>query len=78
MINEKQKEEIRKEAKEILNNFASALDKVKIKKKEFKKPVGGYRKEGAGDKIDRDFRDSVFVNAPQKEGDCIIVEKKKW
>lgn len=78
MIAEKQKEEIKQEAKKILDNFASALEKVKTKRERVKKPIGGYREEETGTENDRDFRDRMFENAPSKEGDCIIAEKKKW
>ncbi len=78
MISEKEKDSIRKEAKQILDNFASALEGVKVKKRGFKKRVGGYRKERDGQKCDEDFRNRMFDNAPSKDGDCIIAEKKKW
>ena len=78
MITEKQREEIRKEAKKILDNFADALENVGIKKESVKKQAGGYRKEKNGEKCDSDFRIGMFENAPSKEGDCIIAEKKKW
>ncbi len=78
MIAEKQKEQIRKQAKEILDSFARALEKIKVKEEKVKKVVGGYRKEGTGQKCDGDFHDRMFANAPEKEGDCIIAEKKKW
>ena len=78
MINEKQKEEIRIEAKKILDNFASALKDVKIKKERIKKDIGGYREEGSGEKTNSTFREQMFANAPNIDGDCIIAEKKKW
>lgn len=78
MISDKEREEIRLQAKGILDNFAASLEKVKIKKEKIKKPYGGYRKEGIGQKGNEDFRERMFANAPSKEGDCIIAEKKKW
>ncbi len=78
MISEKQKNEIKLEAKKILDNFASALERVGVKKRGFKKYTGGYRKEREGEKCDEDFRDRMFHNAPSKDRDCIIAEKKKW
>ena len=72
------KKKIQKEAKQILDKFSSALKSVKIKEKELKKPAGGFRKEGSGEKCDPDFRKRMFENAPRVEGDCIAVEKKKW
>ena len=78
MITEEEKEEIRNEAKKILDNFASALENVKVKREKVKKHIGGYRKEKEGEKCDDDFHDRMFENAPSKEGDCIIAERKKW
>ena len=78
-MDEKKQEEIRKGAKKILDNFASALDKVKIEKKGLKKEVGGFRKEEGGvDRHDADFRRRMFENAPNKDEDCIIAETKEW
>ena len=78
MVGEEKKEEIRKEAKKILDSFAKSLDKVKFRGKGLKEEVGGFRKEEAGKKSDSDFRKNVLENAPEKDGDCIIAEKKKW
>jgi len=61
-----------------LDGFASSLEKVKLKAKETKKSEGGFREEGKGNSCDKEFRASVFGNAPNKEGDFIIAEKKKW
>jgi len=78
MINEAKREEIRKEAKEILGKFAASLEKVKFKEKATKKEVGGFRKEGQGMKGSEDFRKRMFDNAPNKDEECIIAEKKEW
>ncbi len=78
-MSEKEKEEIRREARKILDNFVFALEKVgKVKGKSFKRELGGFREEGKGEKCDDDFRKSMFSNAPEVRGDCIIAEKKKW
>ena len=78
MISEKEHEEIRREAKKILDSFAFALRKVKTKEKRLKRDVGGFREVGEGLKGNEDFRKRMFENAPKKDGDCIIAEKKKW
>ena len=49
MVSEKEQEEIRKEAKRILDNFASALGKTKVKEKRLKRDVGGFREEKGKD-----------------------------
>lgn len=73
------KEEIRKEAKEILDNFSKSLNKVKFKEKKGKSDGNsGMREEKEGMKGSEDFRMRMFDNSPEKEGDYIIAEKKNW
>jgi len=75
MISEKQHEEIRLEAKKLLDNFARSLSSVKIEEKGLKSEIGGFREE-KDPECDPDFRDAMFQNAPEKKGDSIIAEKK--
>ena len=77
-ISEQKRLEIAKEAKQILDNFSKALSGVKISNRIEKKEIGGFREEDKGMKGDENFRKIMFVNAPSKEGDFIIAEKKKW
>jgi len=71
-------EEIRKQAKALMDDFSASLARVKFKEEKVKKPVGGFREEGAGLECDSEFRKAFFANAPRKEGDFIIAEKKQW
>lgn len=77
-INEEKREEIKKEAKQILDKFAKTLDKVKVKPKKGKEEVGGFRVEGEGRVADEDFRRIMFKNAFSKNDNSIIAEKKSW
>ena len=77
-MNEQKREQIRKEAKLIIDNFSNALEKVKIKEKKEKLIVGGFREEGAGLKGNESFRKIMFKNAPNKNGDNIVAEKRSW
>jgi hypothetical protein len=77
-MDEKEAERIRKEAKQILDRFGKTLESVKFKEKVEKKEVGGFREEGQGRKGDEEFRRAMFNNAPNKNSDNIIAEKKKW
>ncbi len=77
-MDEAKKEEIKKEAGEILKKFSRAIGKVSLKGKELKREIGGFRKENEPLPGDSDFRERMFANAPNKEGDCIVAEKKKW
>ena len=72
---------LRKEARRILDKFASDLGRVRLpEEKDLKKGVGGFREEGSGssERGGGDFRERMFENAPSKDGDFIIAEKKKW
>ncbi len=77
-ISEIERDKIKKEAKQILDRFGKSLEKVKLKKKEEKKVLGGFRMEGEGVKSDEEFRKRMFENASSKNEDFIIAEKKKW
>ena len=78
-VSEKEKEEIRKKTKEILDDFSRQLSAVEklageslIERKEFE------RKEGTV-KPDESFsREIMFRNAPDKNDDFIIAEKGEW
>jgi Asp-tRNA(Asn)/Glu-tRNA(Gln) amidotransferase C subunit len=71
------KEEIKKQAKEIMDNFASALEKVKVEEGRVEREAD-RREEKRGEEADSDFRKIMFENAPEKEGDCIKAEKGGW
>lgn len=78
-MDEAKKEEIKKEAKQILAKFAKSLESVKLKAKTGKKEAGGFREERESLQAgDADFRKRMFDNAPNKDDDCIIAEKKEW
>ena len=77
-LSEKEREEIRKQVNTILESFSAKLSKIDgkvednlIERKEFE------RKEGQ--EQDKSFsREIMFKNAPEKNKDFIIGEKKKW
>ena len=77
MVSEADKEAIRKEARTILERFGKTLEKlpsVKLAKSE----GNGVREELHGEVCDEDFRERMFDNAPNKQGDCIVAEKGAW
>ncbi|MDO8459539.1 MAG: hypothetical protein Q7S74_00365 [Nanoarchaeota archaeon] len=78
MTLEPKQEQIKVEAKQILDNFAAALEKVKVEKKHLKKELGGFREEGQENSPNQEFRKKMFSNAPNKKENFIIAEKKKW
>ena len=72
------KEKIRKQAKQIMDNFIKALDKAE----DIKESFGSERKDSTRAKIEKhkdpDFRKRMFMNAPKKRDDFLVMEKKNW
>jgi len=78
-VSESEKEKIKKEAKEIMDSFSKKLSKIDKKMKEpFIERPNGERQEGEGIEGDKDFKKRMFSNAPEKNDDFIIAERKKW
>jgi len=72
-------EQITKQAKKILDNFSKELEKVKIKPKPSIKKLGGFRQEKPAPKTaSKEFKKLLFNNAPEKHGDFLVSEKRKW
>jgi len=77
-MDEKRKNEIKKEAREMLDRFGRALDKVKVKvnKDEIS---DSYRKEGKVENYKNgEFRKLFFSNVPKMDGECIVAERGHW
>lgn len=74
------KEKIKKEAKQILDKFASALARVE------KKAKGDFyvdreefeRSEGSGKECESDFKKNLLKNAPEADEDFVLTERGKW
>ena len=78
-VSKEEKEEIKKQAKEIMDKFSNKLSKVDEKLSEpFIEREECEREEGEGKESNSDFRERMFENAPRKNKDFIIAEKKKW
>lgn len=71
-------EKYKEEAKEIMDKFVKALEKVSIEQENFVERDEDRRVEEAGESSDNSFREIMFLNAPLKKEDFIIAEKKKW
>lgn len=77
-VSEKEKEDIKKQSKEIMDSFEKELKKVESEKVELGvKRKDQFRKESKPSG-DPDFRKLFFENAPNKEGDLIKAEKGSW
>ncbi len=77
-LSEKEREEIRKQVDTILKSFSAKLSKIDGKTEEsFIEREEFERKEGQ--KQDSSFsRETMFKNAPEKNKDFIVAERKKW
>lgn len=73
-------EEIKEEAKRILDNFSRALERVSVKdtSAERKDSIGGFREEGIGEKCKGNFKNIMLKNAPMHDENSIFAEKKTW
>lgn len=76
-VSKEEQESIKKEAKVIMDNFAKSLkglDKVEFRGVQREQQL---RKETSAG-CNPDFRRRFFDNVPNKEGDWLKAEKKKW
>ncbi|GBE19540.1 MAG TPA: hypothetical protein ENG87_01885 [Candidatus Pacearchaeota archaeon] len=76
-VSEKEKKDIQKQAKSIMDSFSKKLKKIDKKLKEplIERPEGEREEGGECNKIDKAI---MFENAPEKNSDFIIAERKKW
>lgn len=79
-ISEEEKKSIKEQAKSIMDNFSSKLSKIK---KDIKEPLiirdKCEREENENFTTDESFsKEIMFKNAPEKNDNFIIAERKKW
>ena len=82
-VYESEKEEIRKQAKTIMDNFSKKLDKVGTMEESFIERDEFERKENKEKSLEIDTlkgtsREIMFENAPNKNKDFIVAEKGGW
>jgi len=78
-VSEKEKKEIKENAKLIMESFSEKLLKIDEQIPEFLIERSDMeRSEGKGESCENDFRKIMFENAPQKSKDFIISERKEW
>ena len=76
-LSEKDKEEIKKQVDSILDSFSKKLSEIDKKEGEFfVERDASERVEG--EKPEEISRKIMFENAPEKNDDFIIAERKKW
>jgi Asp-tRNA(Asn)/Glu-tRNA(Gln) amidotransferase C subunit len=76
-VSEEEKQEIRENAKKLLDEFSSKLDKIKVVEPKADKKEN-LRTEGTGQQTNEDFREIIFDNAPKIEDGLIIAETGAW
>jgi len=76
-VGEKEREQIKKDSKKLLDEFSLRLARIKSKGEHFSNGEG-FREEGDGWSTDPDFRELMFLNAPFVEGESIVAEKGGW
>ncbi len=79
-VGDKEKEEIKKQAKKIMDDFASALEKVKVeaKEKEFALERPEQMREEKSAREKKEFRKRFLKQVPKKEDDWLLAEKGEW
>ena len=78
-VSEKEKEEIRKQAKKIMDDFSDKLASVKLEGLDVGIEREVCEREENFGKCDENFsREIMFENAPCKNDDFIIAEKGGW
>ena len=76
-VTEKEKEQIRRDSKSLLNEFASKLAHIKTTDKHHENGLG-TREEGTGWETDEEFKSTTLSNAPFVEDNFLVAEKGAW
>ena len=77
-VSEKEKEDIRRQAKEIMDSFEKALKKVGTENVDLGVSRKKMLREEDKAECDEGFRPRFFDNAPRKDSDFIKAEKGAW
>lgn len=78
-VSEKEKEEIRKQAKKIMDDFSKQLSRIDKKIEEPLIERKEFERSEKKVKVDESFsREIMFRNAKNKNKDFIIAEKGEW
>jgi Asp-tRNA(Asn)/Glu-tRNA(Gln) amidotransferase C subunit len=76
-VSEKEKEDIKKQAKKIMDDFSEKLAELDKQMKEPEIVREESEREEGREKLNID-RKTMFDNAPDKDDDFIIAEKGEW
>ncbi|MFZ5955349.1 MAG: hypothetical protein ACOYT4_02905 [Nanoarchaeota archaeon] len=76
-ISDEEKEKIKNQAKKLMEDFGSKLEKINFDEECFQENQG-LREEGEPWENNEEFRSTMFSNAPFVDDDLIIAEKGEW
>ena len=76
-VTEDEKEEIRKNAKNLLDEFSAKIAKVSVREKK-EEGEENLREEGEGWETNEKFRELMMDNAPMVEDGLIMTDKGGW
>jgi len=71
-------EKIKKQAKKIMDEFISALNKVPKIKEEFGVERKDFTRKAEKSEYGKDFKKRMLKNAPKVKDDQLVMEKKSW
>lgn len=78
-LTEAQREEIKAEAKGIIESFSAKLESISdLPEESYIESEVGYRQESEVNPKAEEFKGMILDNAKKKNEDAIIAEKKKW
>jgi Asp-tRNA(Asn)/Glu-tRNA(Gln) amidotransferase C subunit len=78
-ISEKEKEEVKKQAKQIMDSFSEKISELKLETKDIIVSKDVCERDENNEKKDEDFDKRImFENAPEKNKEFIIAEKGGW
>ncbi|MBN2454807.1 Asp-tRNA(Asn) amidotransferase GatCAB subunit C [Candidatus Woesearchaeota archaeon] len=71
-------EEIRKEAKKIMDEFVKALEKVKEGEEDVGFELEEDMRSPEAKEKESGFKERMLENAPKKKDGFVVAEKKQW
>ena len=72
------KTKIKKQVEKMMDDFIDELNKAKGVKEDFGSERDKSMRDNSRKEEDRDFRKFMFENAPRKNENFILMEKKHW
>lgn len=72
------KAEIKKEAKQIMDNFMEALSDIGVEDEFILKRDECFRSENGGNEKNESFQNRFLSNAPKTSGSAVVANKGDW